>query len=166
MVNQVSARTDKALNQLSQDIGKAVAKIQEGTMEKDTAWESVFESFKEHDLEGKYARFIASDGFYLQRQERKGSVSLNEKQLYQLLLERYGKAKADRVWNSITIKKVDSIQLEAAIQSGKIDGDMVKECLTTGNPTYARVREEWTKEDKERAAALGIQKEEAVLSEA
>lgn len=157
-MNQISARSDKTLNKLSREIGEGEALIEAGTLKKDNAWDSVNEVFNEFSLEGKEARFIADDGHYLQRQERSGQPKLDEDQLYSLIQQTYPKGEATKIWNSITVRKVDSVNLEAAVQLGKLPAALVNNCITPAKKTFARVRQPWTKDDKERAKVLGVEK--------
>lgn len=157
-MNQISARSDKLLNKASRELGEAEALIEAGTLKKDNAWESINETFNEHGLEGKETRFIADDGFYLQRQERNGSPKLDEEKLEALIFQTYPKAEANRIWNSITVRKVDGVKLEAAERTGKLSASLIHECITPAKKTYARIRQPWTKEDKEKAQIFGVTK--------
>lgn len=158
-MNQLSKATDRKLNELSRALGVAESLIETGTKTKDEAWVQVVDAFAEFDPENK--RFIASDGHSLDYQMRQGAPKMDTDKLKELIFSRYAPVKAKRIWKSITqeVVTVNNTLLEAAVLSGKVDGNLVQECITVPNPTFARVRREWTHDDKEKAALFGIVKE-------
>lgn len=143
-MQQLSKKADKALNELSSLIGKAEGLIQVCQKEKDNNWEQVKNLLREFDVE----RFIANDGSYLQLQRRQPGPKLNEDLLKGKL--------STRIWEAITVRKVDPALLESAVLEGLIPQDVMEECLTETPPTEARVRQPWTAEDKNRARVLGL----------
>lgn len=159
-MTQISEIADKTLNQKSREIGQSKKIIEEQEKKFDEAWEEVFSIFEEFNLSGNKARFIANDGFYLYKQTRPGKSSLDEEKLYAMIFQKYTPRKAQRIWNSITSLKIDSKKLEAAVQTGLIEAEIVNECVSTSDESHPRIRNEWTKEDREKAAVLGILKEE------
>lgn len=154
-MNQFGPETDKKLNRLSRLIGKAERIITKATKKKDESWEEVFQLFEEFAAAN---RFIANDGFTLTKQVVSGSPKLDSVKLQRLLKEHYGKLFSRR-WNSITVREVSPALLEKAIREGKIEAWIVSECMSTPPESYRRVRPEWTKDDAEKAAILGIKKE-------
>lgn len=156
-IHQFGPNNDKNLNSLSVSIGDAEARIEKADQDKDTAWEQVFSIFDELPSAGD--RFLASDGHTLTRQKRAGSVKLNKEMLQALIFQNYERPEATRIWNSITIRTVDSTALEAAKRTGKITADIIDQCMTISPDTFARIRPEWTKEDKERVRILGIERQ-------
>lgn len=158
-MNQISKQSDIKLNKLALEISQADAVIETYTQEKDKAWNEVFDLFDEHGLEGKEARFISVHGCTLARQVRTGSPKLNEEMLQALVFQKYPRAEATRIWNSITKRVVDSTALEAAVRQQKIDPELVEQVMEEGKVSFARIRREWTKEDKEKARIMGIEKE-------
>lgn len=156
-MDQISKKTDKALNGLSEKIGAAVAKIEEGEAEKEEAWNEVKDIFAEHGLEaGPKARFIAKDGFTIKLTKRAGRDKLNQDLLWLRLVEEKGIYVAKAIWDYITTPIVDTAKLEAAVIDGSITEELLKPCITTGEGSEPRIREEWTKEDRERAVVFGI----------
>lgn len=156
-MNQISRIADRELNKLSRDIGKAEAKIKEGTTEKDTSWDRVFEFMSEFDQ----PYFLADDGFTLTRQKRQNAPKLNEEELYRLLMKKFTKLQVKKIWNAITDQKVNSLKLEVAVQNGLVPPDVVDKAITEPDPIYARVRRAWTKQDEERARIFGVDKQDA-----
>ena len=119
-----------------------------------------FELFDEFGLTGKDARFIASNGYSLARQVRNGSPQLDEVKLRDLIFRVYSDRKqAVKIWNLITERKVSSALVEKAVRTGKLDAELVSECISVPEPTFVRVRREWTKEDKERTQIFGVVRE-------
>ena len=160
MTSQFGPKTDAKLNSLSRYIGSAEERIEEATEAKNKAWENVFEFMDEFAKEGKQARFLASDGYFLFKQPVNRTPKLDETKLYELIQEKYSVSKAKAIWETITERKVSSIALEQAIQSHKLPAELVDRCLTVPETTYSRIRKLWTKEDIERAVVLGIQIQE------
>lgn len=157
-MNQFSKNNDIKLNKLSLQIGQAEAVIETYTQEKDEAWEEVKALMFEVSQE-KSPRFIASDGYSLQLQFREGTPKLDEAMLQALLFQRVERREATKLWNQITKRVIDPVALEAAVRTQKVPQDIVDECLTPAKGTHARIRREWTKDDKERARILGISKD-------
>lgn len=157
-MNQLGPDIDKRLNEISRQIGEAETIIETQTQVKDAAWQRAFDFFDEFNRGGKDARFIADDGYTLYRQERQGQPKLDANMLQALIFQRYSKVEATRIWNSITERSVDNTKLEAAVRSQKLDPALVEQCITAPTTTYARIRREWTKEDKERAKIHGIER--------
>lgn len=151
---QISDVADRELNKLSARIGKDDEEIELATEDKNKAWEEVFNYFSEFNTEG---RFIAADGHTLTRQERQGSPKLDEEKLMFMLKAKLTPRQFTIIWNKITEQKVSSTKLEHAIQAGLVPHELVDECITVPPVTYARVRRNWTKEDKERARIFGIE---------
>jgi len=161
-MNQISPKTDKRMNELSRKIGLAEVKIEEGTKEKDEAFREVWELYAEHDVPG--FRFLADDGHAIEQQIRNGTPKLNAETLKEELLFVYGEKKGKALWKQITItvEQVQTAVLEGLIQQGKIAADVVDRCITIPEPTAARIRRKWTKEDKARATEIGINIKETV----
>jgi hypothetical protein len=157
---QISIQADQRLNLLSRQIHHSEEKIEQAIQDKDQSWEMVMGVFDEFDLAGAERRFIADDGFYLYLQERNSSPKLDEEKLHALIFQNYSPAKANRIWNSITTQKIDTTKLEAAQQLGKIDANLINQCIKPGTKSFARIHNEWTKDDRERAAIFGIEKKD------
>lgn len=155
---QISPKADVELNALSRIIGQAEETIKLGTEAKDTSWDKVFDLMAEFDQ----PYFLADDGYTLVRQKRQGSPKLDEGELYMQLLLRFPKSKVDKIWNAITDQKVNSVKLEAAVQNGVVPPDVLDKAISEPDPTYARVRSKWSKQDEERARIFGIEKKETV----
>ena len=154
---QLSQMSDRVMNRLSRKIGKAVEKITEGEREKEEAWTQVKDLFAEHGKEaGPKARFIASDGFTIKWTKRPGKTKLNPDLLFARLVDAHGVTAADNIWRSITDRTISPEKLEAAVNLGTITEELLKPCIETGEDIHPRLREEWSKEDKERAVIFGI----------
>lgn len=153
---QFTKAIDVKLNGLSREIGAAVKDIEEATQRKDQSWNDVIVYFDEVGQNDFSPRFIAEDGHYLQLQAREGKPSLDEDMLQALIYQRFPKAEASKIWNSITKRVLDNTALEAAVRTGKVPEELVSECMTPAKVSYARIRNKWTKEDRERARILGI----------
>lgn len=155
-MNQISNNADKRLHQLSRDIGKAETKIEEGELEYKAAWKDVFDMFDEFDKTG--FRFIANDGHTLTQQKRSGKSTFDPEKFKELLIKCYGEKKGKTLWNQCVVKteSVNMKLVEALKIQGKIEANLIDECITTAEDSYARVRNEWTKEDTEKAAIYGI----------
>lgn len=160
-MNQFSNLADTILDRLSVEIGEAEKKIEEGEKEKDNAWVEIFDLFDEFGKEDKEARFIASDGHTLSRQMRQRTSKLDSDAVKRAVFDFYNTVIANRVWNSITDRVVNPEKLSEALLHGKISIEAVKDLLPKTTTAPARVRTEWTKEDKERAAIFGIRSEQA-----
>lgn len=151
---QISKVVDRELNKLSARIGKDKNDIEVATSDMDKAWDEVFNYFAEVNSGGK---FIASDGYTLNRQERQNAPKLDEEKLMLFLKANLKPRQFTILWNRITEQKVNSTKLEHAIQAGLIPHELVDQCITVPDVTYARVRNKWTKEDRERARILGME---------
>lgn len=146
---QISPQTDARMNELSREIGRAQKLIDDGTKDKNKAWDEIIEKFAEFAMEGKNARFIANDGYYLYKQPRAGTVTLNEQALKDAISEAN--------WKRITVRKVDSELLESAVQLGLISAEIVDQCITKNPDTFSRERRTWTQDDKRMAQIYGIE---------
>lgn len=155
-MNQISALADRELNALSRRIGKAETEIKEATKTKDESWDQVFNYMAEFDN----PRFIADDGFTLTRQARQGTPKLDEQKLLDLLMQELGPKPAEKIWNTITDRKVNSLKLEKAVQSGMVSAQILDAAISTPDPIYARVRTPWSKGDEERAVIFGVEKKD------
>jgi hypothetical protein len=151
MTHQLSDRTDKLMNALSERIGFDEFLLQHFGADKDAAWEEVLAFMEEHDI----PRFIAEDGHYLQKQNRQQSPKINEEMLKQRL-EAWNPTGFARLWNSVTVKRPDPTLLEKAIQRGRIPAEILHMCMEVPPLGYARVRKEWTKDDWNRAVVFDV----------
>ena len=157
MTSQFGPETDAHLNALSKYIGTAEADIELATERKDIFWSEVFDTMDEFAKEGKQAKFLASDGYFLFKQPVNRAPKLDETKLYALLYEKYPAGRAKQLWDIVTERKVNSVALEQAIQQHKIPAELVDQCLTVPETTYNRIRKLWSKDDIDRAVMLGIQ---------
>lgn len=153
---QLGPNVDKKMNELSTQIGEANAVIEEAVRRHDEAWAEVVEVFNEFVVEGKEARFVAADGHYLYKQPRKGGTSLDELRLKTLIFQAHERAEATKIWNSITVRKVDNELLEAAVQTRRLDSELVDSCIEKKPDSFSRIRKTWTKEDRIKAEVLGL----------
>lgn len=153
-LHQFGAAVDKRLNQISERIGVAVVKIAEATRDKDAAWEEATSIFQEFDQ--IVPRFIAKDGHYLSWQSRRSTPKLNAEKLYQLMIDKFGENRAKNIWWRITVRTVDSRLLEIAAQRNHEMAQLIDQALTVPPDSKARVREEWTAEDRNRAEIFGL----------
>lgn len=154
-MNQISGMADRELNALSRRIGKADAQIEEATKEKNESWNQVLNYMDEVGN----PKFIADDGFTLQKQYRQGSPKLDSQLLHDLLVTEMGVARAGRLWARITDSIVNSLKLEEAVKDGKIPPHILDKVISTPEPTFARVRREWSKEDAQRAEIFGVKRQ-------
>lgn len=159
-MHQISEMADAALNRISRTIGRATAQIKEAEKEFNEAWEEAFETFDEFGLEGKEARFIADDGYYIARQVQQRPTKLDDDLIQLAIFRHYGKTKGKAIWESITVRKVDPAALQKALLTGEIEPSAVENLLPEMKSTPRRVRDEWTKADAEKAIIFGIEKKE------
>lgn len=153
-MTQISPMADGELHALSRLIGESDELLAKVTELKNDRWDRVFELMAEFDK----PYFIANDGYTLSRQRRQGAPKLDEDLLYHLLMGKFTKAQVRKIWDAITEPKVSSVKLEAAVQNGVIPPEIIAKCITEPEPTYARVRREWSKQDHERARIFGIER--------
>ncbi len=149
-MSQLGPTKDERMNELSRLIGEQ-EKIKDDAQEKfDNAWAEVFETFDEFDRQSSdQARFIANDGFYLQRQIRAGRTVLDEEGLLRHLTPEQIAA--------ITKRVIVPSLLESAVQMGLIEHDLVANFVSEGDPIPVRMRKKWTSADKRMAAQMGIE---------
>lgn len=159
-MHQISELADRELHAISRQIGKAAKQIEEGQKDFDSSWISAFDLFDEFGLEGKEARFIADDGHVLARQMRSRTSKLDDQEVLRALQSYYSEKEVKRLWRLITTPVVDPTKLQAAILAGKIAGDSIDSALPQTTQSPARVRTEWSKQDKNRAVVLGVEKKE------
>lgn len=160
MTTQISPKNDAALNDLSRRIGREKKKIEEATAEHDALWTEVLDIFDEFGREGRAARFIANDGFYLFKQTNGPKPQLDATGLKEAIFSKYSATKAQRIWNEICEQSVNSALLEAAIQKKRLPAELVAPFITEKNGGFSRIRREWTADDKEKAVLFGIEKVE------
>lgn len=155
-MSQISPAADKKLNEYSRKIGDAEERRAAAQTDFDATWAAVVEVFSEFDKRG--IKFLADDGYTIHDQRRAGTPRLDKEKLEELLITRLGERKGKQMWNQITVvtRTVDMGLLEAMSRTGKIPADLVDECITVGEDTFARVRRKFTKEDINEARALGI----------
>lgn len=161
-LNQIDPDTDAIMHRLSPRIGEAKQKIEEATLEFDVAWIQVFELLEQAGL----TRFLAKDGFALNKQKVQGAAKLDEQRLHDAIFSFFKPRRATIIWNKITVQErhVDSILLERAVLEGFVGEAMLEECVVVPEPVFHRIRREWTKGDKERAQVLQLDKiEDEVL---
>lgn len=164
---------DKKLHQASRTIGRADAAIETHEKKRTKAWNLFIETA---DKVGPKFRFLADDGHYMTLQWREGKVRRNDPLLRQKLQALCQDAEwraahfqpsegeppftADEafwnVWDSITDQTVNSEKLEAAYQAGVIPAEVLQETIVVPDPTYARIRQPWTKDDGNRAVIFGV----------
>jgi hypothetical protein len=158
MAAQYGPSIDKRLNTFGRSVESAEAKIAEGDSEKETAWKGILELAEEVSPDKPF-RFIANNGHTYALQERKGAVTFDEGKFQALIFQSFDKAKATKIWNSMTKRVLDTALMEAAVRTKKITQEMVDECLTVKDPTFARVHPKWTKDDRELAKIFGVKEE-------
>lgn len=160
MVSQVSPSTDKKLHRASRTIGKADAQIAIHEEKRKKAWEFFLETADEFNQ--PELRFLADDGHYMTLQWRQGKPKRNDALLAQKLQAMAAAVGGDyqALWESITVRTVDNNLLEAAVLAGRIPAELLDGVIETPEPTYARIRQPWTKEDKNRAVVLNVKANE------
>ncbi len=156
MATQYGPTVDKRLNKAGREVEAAEAKIAEGTAEKDRAWGEM-DAIRGEVAKDKPFRFIAENGHTYAFQLREGKSVFDADKFQALLYQTYDKKDADKIWNSVTKRVLDTALLETAKRTKKIPEELIDQCLTTSPDTYARVHPKWTKDDAERAKILGIE---------
>lgn len=174
MKPQVTTAIDKKLNRASRTIGRADKAIATHEEKRKNAWELFITSANDHN--DPRLRFVADDGHYMTLQWRQGNPKRNDPLLRQKLqalvqdaewrAEHFQPAEGEEpfsadeafwnIWDSITDQTVNSEKLEAAYQAGRIPAEVLEETITVPDPTYARIRQPWTKDDANRAVVFGV----------
>lgn len=153
-MNQIGPTVDAKLNKASVDIGAAKALIEQKEKELAEVWELVFNLFDEGS---SIDRFVASDGYTLVRQWSESPATIDEARLKEDIFAAYDSARATRIWNDITDRRVNRDKLSHLVVRGRLDSALVAKHIGAKGKRASRVRREWTKEDKEKAAIFGIE---------
>jgi hypothetical protein len=158
-VDQYSPANDKKLHTLAGTIGFARRLSERAGQMHDEAWEKVRGIFNEFPDKGK--RFIADNGYYMQDQWKNGTTKWYFDILYEKMHEHFPVPEdLRREWNAITDpapRVVNPTKLERRVRLGKIPQELVNQAYITGEGSWARIFQPWTKEDVNRAVVYGIQ---------
>jgi L-rhamnose mutarotase len=184
---QISQMADQRMHQLSAVIGKAKRRMEKFKIVHDTAWNEAFEILEELNT-NEGTKFIARDGYTIQKQKRQGAPVLDEEALHAAMLAAYGD---DQKWLEITAPTLNPMYSDSNLLGSKLLAllgrenfeivwpqlcerrvvapvlatmarndvnlrQMAQDALNTPDPTYARVRPEWSRDDEQRSAIFGI----------
>jgi hypothetical protein len=151
MISQVTPTRDTELNLCENQLAEILDMIARYQGEHDEVWKRIFAIFVEQVGLEETGRFICDDGWVLSREIHRSSSKLDEEKLKKAIFEFLPKAKAQRLWNDITVieRKVDQAKLARAVENERIAVSVVESSVQEVKPVPHRVRRRATKQDQE-----------------